>query len=142
MDLKQLQSRFTFNVKRFTKTREAYEPQCWVWTWPGSFPSLSYLLLGAFFPAEPFGSNHVLSGPNVGLPVCPLCSFVISLLTNKPLPSPSPAQILAVAVLLQPDPSPFGPGCPWTSAISLTAQCWKVGLCPAGDLQMISSKRP
>jgi len=84
----------------------------------------------------------MLSGPSMGS-ACLLSSFVLRSLANEPLLSPSLAQILAATALLQPDPAPFGPGCPWTAAISLTAQGWRVGLCPAGDLlQKVSTRRP
>lgn len=107
--------------------------------WPGSFPSHPrslHFCRALWFKPHAEQLQH-------GLPACPLCSFVVSWLANEPLSSPSPAQTPAAAALLQPDPAPFGPGCPWPAAVGLTAQCWRVGLCPAGDLlRKISTRRP
>lgn len=134
--------KFHIQGKEISKKSEAGEPQCWVWTWPGSFPSHLHLLLDAFFWRALWFKPHAERSQH-GLPACPLCSCVVTLLANEPLPSPSPAQILAAAALLQPDTAPFGPGCPRTTTVCLTAQCRRVGLCPARDhLQKISTRRP
>lgn len=105
------------------------------------FPAIRLCFWMLFFCGALWFKPHA-EQPQHRLPACPLCSFVVSSLANEPPPSPSPAQILAAAAFLQPDPAPFGPGCPETAPTSFTPGCQRVGLCPAGDLlQKVSTRR-
>lgn len=46
-------SKFHIQCEEVSKKSEAGEPQCWVWTWPGSFASHPRLLLDALFLQSP-----------------------------------------------------------------------------------------
>lgn len=129
MDLKHLQSSFTFNMKRFHKNIRLVSHTVGFGHGQDHFPATRFWL---FFFCRALWSKPHAEQPWHGLPACLLCSFVISLLANEQLPSPSSA-----AALLQPDPPPFGPSCPWTQG----ATCW---LCHSPVLEggLVSCWRP
>lgn len=138
MDLKHLQSSFTFNMKRFHKKIRLVSHTVGFGHGQDHFPATRFWL---FSSAEPFGPNHMLSSPDMACqPVfCAHMSLAHQLMSNCPL---LPLLLLSCSqtylLLVQ-----VAPGYREQLADCVTAQCWRMGLCPAGDLlQKISTRRP